>query len=405
MKKFSFSLLILNFFYFILPFDDFQLKFPVKRINEDFFVAILKIGNRNYDLLIDTSSSISTIKKIYHSYSNKIDHNEYYFNYLDKFDVSGHFHQENLNDDEKSPIIFLLSPDFKYLGTYGVLGMAYDESENNILYKLKLNGNIKKLIFSIKPLYGLYNQYELYFGDYHDDFSLNETNKYNVGYCDMIHKKDSYSCYGSNIILTNNEKELNIPINLKIIFDTGSDLNYAPLSLMDKFEEAFKDKCVMQYIKKNEKKVYFLNCKNINREMYISFVINGFSYIYSHHHLFVHDHLEEDHTLTNMIFMFVEDIDHIVLGVPFIEQYHILFDLEDNKIFFHNDREFNGEDFIKVYNNSEQNVKKSEIRYYYFVIIGIIIIIFINFILFWKNVLKYKRENNEDENEEELISI
>ncbi len=106
-----------------------------------------------------------------------------------------------------------------------------------------------------------------------------------------------------------------------------------------------------------------------------------------------------------MIFMFVEDIDHIVLGVPFIEQYHILFDLEDNKIFFHNDREFNGEDFIKVYNNSEQNVKKSEIRYYYFVIIGIIIIIFINFILFWKNVLKYKRENNEDENEEELISI
>ena len=176
MKKFLFSLLILNFFYFILPFDDFQLKFPVKRINEDFFVAILKIGNRNYDLLIDTSSSISTIKKIYHSYSNKIDHNEYYFNYLDKFDVSGHFHQENLNDDEKSPIIFLLSPDFKYLGTYGVLGMAYDESENNILYKLKLNGNIKKLIFSIKPLYGLYNQYELYFGDYHDDFSLNERN-------------------------------------------------------------------------------------------------------------------------------------------------------------------------------------------------------------------------------------
>ena len=405
MKKFLFSLLILNFFYFILPFDDFQLKFPVKKIKEDFFAAILKIGNRNYDLLIDTSSSISTIQKIYHSYSNKVDHNEYFFNYLDKFDVSGHFHQENLNDDEKSPIIFLLSPDFKYKGTYGVLGMAYDETENNILYKLKLNGNIKKLIFSIKPLYGLYNQYELYFGDYHDDFSLNETNKNSVGYCDMIHKRDSYSCYGSNIILTNNEKELNIPINLKIIFDTGSDLNYAPLSLMDKFEEAFKDKCVMQYIKKNEKKVYFLNCKNINKDMYISFVINGFSYIYSHHHLFIHDHLEEDHTITNMIFMFVDDIDHIVLGVPFIEQYHILFDLEDNKIFFHNDREFNGEDFIKVYNNSEQNVKKSEIRYYYFIIIGIVVIIFINFIVFWKNVLKYKRENNEDENEEELISI
>ena len=405
MKKIIFSLLILNFFYFILPFDDFLLKFPVKRINEDFFVAILKIGNRNYDLLIDTSSSISTIQKIYHSYSNKVDHNEYFFNYLDKFDVSGHFHQENLNDDEKSPIIFLLSPDFKYLGTYGVLGMAYDESENNILYKLKLNGNIKKLIFSIKPLYGLYNQYELYFGDYHDDFSLNETNKNSVGYCDMIHKRDSYSCYGSNIILTNNEKELNIPINLKIIFDTGSDLNYAPLSLIDKFKETFNDKCVIQSIKQNEKKVYFLNCKNINKDMYISFVINGFSYIYSHHHLFVHDHLEEDHTLTNMIFMFVEDIDHIVLGVPFIEQYHILFDLEDNKIFFHNDREFNGEDFINVYNNSEQNVKKSEIRYYYFIIIGIVVIIFINFIVFWKNVLKYKRENNEDENEEELISI
>jgi hypothetical protein len=408
MKCLLFPILILNFLTNILTFDDFQLRFDVKKTSDDFFIATLKIGKKKYDLLIDTSSSISTIKKIFHTYSNKIDHNEYVFNYLEKFDVSGHFHQENLNNDEKSPIIFLLSPDFQYKGTYGVLGLAYDENENNILYKLKLNGNIKKLIFSIKPLYGLYNKYELYFGDYHDDFDLNETNKYNVGYCDMVHKRDSYSCIGNNIIITNNEKEFNIPINLKIIFDTGSDLNYAPLYLKDKFLEAFKDKCVIQYKVNNGKKIYFLSCRNINKKMYISFVINGFSYIYSNYHLFVHDHLEEDHTLTNMIFLFDENIDYILLGVPFIEQYHILFDLEDNKIFFHNDREFNGDDFIKTYpidlKINNENIKKSEIKYIYVITFFITVIMFINIFLIIKKVYKYVGKKKE-ENEEELIDI
>ena len=116
MKCLLFPILILNFLTNILTFDDFQLRFDVKKTSDDFFIATLKIGKKKYDLLIDTSSSISTIKKIFHTYSNKIDHNEYVFNYLEKFDVSGHFHQENLNNDEKSPIIFLLSPDLQYKG-------------------------------------------------------------------------------------------------------------------------------------------------------------------------------------------------------------------------------------------------------------------------------------------------
>ena len=224
----------------------------------------------------------------------------------------------------------------------------------------------------------------------------------------MVHKKDSYSCIGNNIIITNNEKEFNIPINLKIIFDTGSDLNYAPLYLKDKFLEAFKDKCVMQYNVKNGEKIYFLSCRNINKKMYISFVINGFSYIYSNYHLFVHDHLEEDHTLTNMIFLFDEKIDYILLGVPFIEQYHILFDLEDNKIFFHNDREFNGDDFIKTYpinsKTNSENIKRSEIKYIYLITLFIIVIMFINIFLIVKKAYKYVGKKKE-ENEEELIDI
>jgi len=406
-----FFLLIFTIFNFSLSFNDFQMKFEAIKTSDEHFEAYIDIGKKTYNLIIDTSSPISTIKKIFSSYDTKVVHNEYLLDYLDKMDISGQFHQENINNDENYPIIFLLSPDFKYKGAYGILGLAYDENENSILYKLKLNGNIKKLIFSLKPLYGIYNKFELYFGDYHDDFELNETNKYNVGYCKMVHKKDSYSCLGKNILLTNKDKVVNVPIDMKIVFDSASIFNYAPMILMEKFQEAFKEECLGQTQIKNGKNIGFFKCRNVNKEMYLSFVINDFSYILSNHNLFTFDMYEEDHTLLNMVFIFVNEIDYILLGVPFIEQYHMLFDLEDDKIFFHNDREHNGEDFIKLYtndvnNNNNNKVKYSEIKYIYFIILCFVVLVIINIYMCKKKI--YRNNSNNDKlnnNEEELLDI
>ena len=400
------SLLLFLVFNISYSFDKFQMKFDAIKTSDEIFEIFINVGKKTYSLILDTSSSITTIKKIFHSYDNKIDHNEYSLNYLNKIDIKGHFHQENIFNDEKYPAIFLLSPDFQYKGAYGILGMAYDEDEKNFLYKLKLNGNIKKLIFSLKPLYGNYNKFELYLGDYHNDFKLNETNKIDVGYCDMIHKRDSYSCMGKNIIITNMDKVYNVPIDLKVVFDTASVYNYAPLYLMEKFQEAFKEECLGQTQIRNGRKVGFFKCKNVNKKMYLSFVINDFSYILSNHNLFTFDLYEEDHTLLNMVLVFT-DIDYILLGVPFIEQYHILFDLEDDKIFLHNDREHNGEDFIKSYdvNNNNEKLKSSEIKYIYFIILCCVLLVVFNIFICKKKLYRNKSNNKLNENEEELLDI
>ena len=410
--KFSFNSYLLLFLIFNISysFDKFQMKFEATKTSDEYFEVFIDVGKKTYNLILDTSSSISTIKKIFNTYDNKIDHNEYALNYLNNIDITGHFHQENVNNDENYPIIFLLSPDFQYKGAYGILGMAYDDDEKNFLYKLKLNGNINKLIFSLKPLYGIYNSFELYLGDYHNDFELNETNKDNVGYCDMIHKKDSYSCMGKNILITNMDKVYNVPIDLKIVFDTASVYNYAPMYLMDQFQEAFKEECLGQTQIRNGRKIGFFKCRHVNKKMYLSFVINDFSYILSNHNLFNFDLFEEDHTLLNMIFIFVDKIDYILLGVPFIEQYHILFDLEDDKIFLHNDREHNGEDFIKIYNpndndNLNNKVKSSEIKYIYFIILSCVVLIILNIFICKKKLYRNNSNNKLNESEEELLDI
>ena len=407
--KFSFnsSLLLFLIFNMSYSFDKFQMKFEATKTSDEYFEVFIDVGKKTYNLILDTSSSISTIKKIFNTYDNKIDHNEYALNYLNNIDITGHFHQENVNNDENYPIIFLLSPDFQYKGAYGILGMAYDEDEKNFLYKLKLNGNINKLIFSLKPLYGIYNKYEFYLGDYHNDFKLNETNKNDVGYCNMIHKRDSYSCMGKNILITNMDKVYNVPIDLKIVFDTASVYNYAPMYLMDQFQEAFKEECLGQTQIRNGRKVGFFKCRNVNKKMYLSFVINDFSYILSNHNLFTFDLYEEDHTLLNMILVFT-DIDYILLGVPFIEQYHILFDLEDDKIFLHNDREHNGEDFITSYNennNNSEKLKNSEIKYIYFIILCCVVLVVLNIFICKKKLYRNKSNNMLNENEEELLDI
>ena len=142
--KFSFnsSLLLFLIFNMSYSFDKFQMKFEATKTSDEYFEVFIDVGKKTYNLILDTSSSISTIKKIFNTYDNKIDHNEYALNYLNNIDITGHFHQENVNNDENYPIIFLLSPDFQYKGAYGILGMAYDDDEKNFLYKLKLNGNI-----------------------------------------------------------------------------------------------------------------------------------------------------------------------------------------------------------------------------------------------------------------------
>lgn len=270
----------------------------------------------------------------------------------------------------------------------------------SLIHMLKQKGEIDKLKFSIKQIYyykqynhdhdcdhdqpfdpynpfqehrNIFSKHKLYIGGIHDDFHLNNVTKAHCGYrrgndlslitfwtCRLSHvsfdieyTNDDKDCNSNDNNKCDHDKRSKCPdsnkhpfphnkddlskkmilINMDVIFDTGTNFLIFPHSLLGLFSDFFpSEQCSL--FNDNKHKTIF-TCISLEHVPNIYFVFNGFAMLFQPRDLF-----EEERFVHRVYFiskiLFSHDDELITFGIPFIEVYHTLFDMEKNELSFTN---------------------------------------------------------------------
>lgn len=290
-----------------------------------------------------------------------------------------------------------------YFGDFpnGKLGLGYQNhssggENSNFLTMLKKNKIISNRIFSIennKIIFGgippVYENYK------YSSCKLAKTDDLDDEY------RNGWICEVTHLLIGDQSQNFEDAIDVsssRVIFDSAYEYISIPMNYLSVFKEKMfdyytitectevKEELVIYYVCQSTEKFNFIN---------ISFILEGYGYVFNFKQLFK----KIDSEKMELLIRFKKENDNIwAFGIPFLSQYTIVYNAEDNLIGLIGGEK---EDFLFQWNlwNTHNNLSQKQKRKLLLIAgVSVVSAIFLTVILFlfWKSFIKKKSWERKD---------
>jgi hypothetical protein len=274
----------------------------------------------------------------------------------------------------------------------GKLGLGYRQAfgaEFSILQKLKESGAIDKKVFAISETNATHGK--LYLGGYPEDSEEGYTFcniTTSIGLDDFY--RDSWICELSHYFIgeAHNFSEA-LEISGRVIFDSGYSYISAPISHITNFKKSYLENNTAVDCEevRNDDEVGFV-CSLKQHASFddvdsLSFILDGYAYTIEAEDLFERV-AGADNKYEFMVKFYDENNNIWGFGYPFLSQYLVVFDEEENKVGFKGGEVIDfTSDWADWYRNDTSLITEEQMKYliYGAAILGGVLFIFIIFII------------------------
>ena len=326
----------------------------ISKVKSSLFVAPIKIGGQDFDVVLDTGSINLWVPKI--GSKDKANLTHHYdpkkssasSSTSETFEITygtgstkGNYYSDYCTFISNAAYNLLFGAasetNFDVDGADGIMGLAKDYSRYmySAIWTLKAKGYIDNKSFSFKYLGD--NKVEMYIGGEHEDF--NDVD--NTGTCQLLHKSvyDNllWTCKLYNFGLINDNFTLNATVfcGYNFLFDTGSNIMRLPFST---FDLLMKQVSIFSCEGMTDGDVKYIKCPKdeLNKlpNMYIEVGDHFFILNSTENNLYEEISGEERYKRLRIQFM---DVQISLIGQPFFQIFHTKFDYENNILKFHTD--------------------------------------------------------------------
>jgi len=326
----------------------------ISKVKSSLFVAPIKIGGQDFDVVLDTGSINLWVPKI--GSKDKANLTHHYdpkkssasSSTSETFEITygtgstkGNYYSDYCTFISNAAYNLLFGAasetNFDVDGADGIMGLAKDYSRYmySAIWTLKAKGYIDNKSFSFKYLGD--NKVEMYIGGEHEDFKDID----NTGTCQLLHKSvyDNllWTCKLYNFGLINDNFSLNATVfcGYNFLFDTGSNIMRLPFST---FDLLMKQVSIFSCEGMTDGDVKYIKCPKdeLNKlpNMYIEVGDHFFILNSTENNLYEKIDGEERYKRLRIQFM---DVQISLIGQPFFQIFHTKFDYENNILKFHTD--------------------------------------------------------------------
>ena len=326
----------------------------ISKVKDSLFVAPIKIGGQDFDVVLDTGSINLWVPKI--GSKDKANLTHHYdpkkssasSSTSETFEITygtgstkGNYYSDYCTFISNAAYNLLFGAasetNFDVDGADGIMGLAKDYSRYmySAIWTLKAKGYIDNKSFSFKYLGD--NKVEMYIGGEHEDFKDID----NTGTCQLLHKSvyDNllWTCKLYNFGLINDNFTLNATVfcGYNFLFDTGSNIMRLPFST---FDLLMKQVSIFSCEGMTDGDVKYIKCPKdeLNKlpNMYIEVGDHFFILNSTENNLYEDISGEDRYKRLRIQFM---DVQISLIGQPFFQIFHTKFDYENNILKFHTD--------------------------------------------------------------------
>ena len=326
----------------------------ISKVKSSLFVAPIKIGGQDFDVVLDTGSINLWVPKI--GSKDKANLTHHYdpkkssasSSTSETFEITygtgstkGNYYSDYCTFISNAAYNLLFGAasetNFDVDGADGIMGLAKDYSRYmySAIWTLKAKGYIDNKSFSFKYLGD--NKVEMYIGGEHEDFKDID----NTGACQLLHKSvyDNllWTCKLYNFGLINDNFTLNATVfcGYNFLFDTGSNIMRLPFST---FDLLMKQVSIFSCEGMTDGDVKYIKCPKdeLNKlpNMYIEVGDHFFILNSTENNLYEEISGEDRYKRLRIQFM---DVQISLIGQPFFQIFHTKFDYENNILKFHTD--------------------------------------------------------------------
>ena len=327
----------------------------ISKVKSSLFVAPIKIGGQDFDVVLDTGSINLWVPKI--GSKDKANLTHHYdpkkssasSSTSETFEITygtgstkGNYYSDYCTFISNAAYNLLFGAasetNFDVKGADGIMGLAKDYSRYmySAIWTLKAKGYIDNKSFSFKYLGD--NKVEMYIGGEHEDF--NDVD--NTGTCQLLHKSvyDNllWTCKLYNFGLINDNFTLNATVfcGYNFLFDTGSNIMRLPFST---FDLLMKQVSIFSCEGMTDGDVKYIKCPKdeLNKlpNMYIEVGDHFFILNSTENNLYEDISGEDRYKRLRIQFM---DVQISLIGQPFFQIFHTKFDYENKILKFHTDK-------------------------------------------------------------------
>ena len=323
----------------------------ISKVNKSsLFVAPIKIGGQDFDVVLDTGSINLWVPKI--GSKDKANLTHHYdpkkssasSSTSETFEITygtgstkGNYYSDYCTFISNAAYNLLFGAasetNFDVDGADGIMGLAkdYNRYMYSAIWTLKAKGYINNKSFSFKYLGD--NKVEMYIGGEHADF----TDQDNTATCQLLHKSvyDNllWTCKLYSLGLINNDLSLNATVSFgyNFLFDTGSNIMRLPLST---FDSLMKQVSIFSCEGMVDDSVKYIKCPEDKLpNLFIEvgdhyFILNASEYN-------LYDNIKG--TGFKRLRIQFMDVQISLIGQPFFQIFHTKFDYENNILKFHTD--------------------------------------------------------------------
>ena len=319
----------------------------ISKVTNSLFVAPIKIGGQDFNVILDTGSVNLWVPKIgskdqaiiAHHYdpsksSSSSSTSETFEIQYGTGSTKGNYYSDYINFITNSAynVLFGAATEtvFDVEGADGIMGLAknYSQYMYSAIWTMNAKGYIPEKSFSFKYLEN--NNVEMYIGGEHDDFSDTK----HTATCQLLHKSvyDNllWTCKLYNFGFLNNDFTRNTTVSCgyNFLFDTGSNVMRLPKETLNSI---LKQPYYFGCEKTSEGSIDYLICPTDNLpNIYIEvgdhyFIINSYE---------VFDKIKGNENYRKLRVQFM-DVQVSLIGQPFFMIFHTKFDYENKVLKFH----------------------------------------------------------------------
>ena len=319
----------------------------ISKVTNSLFVAPIKIGGQDFNVILDTGSVNLWVPKIgskdqaiiAHHYdpsksSSSSSTSETFEIQYGTGSTKGNYYSDYINFITNSAynVLFGAATEtvFDVEGADGIMGLAknYSQYMYSAIWTMNAKGYIPEKSFSFKYLEN--NNVEMYIGGEHNDFSDTK----HTATCQLLHKSvyDNllWTCKLYNFGFLNNDFTLNTTVSCgyNFLFDTGSNVMRLPKETLNSI---LKQPYYFGCEKSSEGSIDYLICPKDNLpNIYIEvgdhyFIINSYE---------VFDKIKGNENYRKLRVQFM-DVQVSLIGQPFFMIFHTKFDYENKVLKFH----------------------------------------------------------------------
>ena len=319
----------------------------ISKVTNSLFVAPIKIGGQDFNVILDTGSVNLWVPKIgskdqaiiAHHYdpsksSSSSSTSETFEIQYGTGSTKGNYYSDYINFITNSAynVLFGAATEtvFDVEGADGIMGLAknYSQYMYSAIWTMNAKGYIPEKSFSFKYLEN--NNVEMYIGGEHNDFSDTK----HTATCQLLHKSvyDNllWTCKLYNFGFINNDFTRNTTVSCgyNFLFDTGSNVMRLPKETLNSI---LKQPYYFGCEKSSEGSIDYLICPTDNLpNIYIEvgdhyFIINSYE---------VFDKIKGNENYRKLRVQFM-DVQVSLIGQPFFMIFHTKFDYENKVLKFH----------------------------------------------------------------------